>query len=326
MHSSWGSVPGAKQRLTWTGISLFAFVFALFLLVIVSGWYDAFSAISRLSLWGVVILCGLAIAHYAIRAIRWHFLVRTDGVNTTAGQNIRHFFGGFAMLPTPGRVGELVRLRWLRLETGRSVGSLVPIVLADRVIELAAIVGLIAMALVFANLETAAVWWLLGATTSVIFVLCHPVLLERFLLGSWRIIGRRKPRTFVKLRRIIRRIGPFVSMSVFVPLLVIGIFGWALEGVAFWLLLDWLDVPLPLSTATAIFLAAVLSGAISGLPGGLGGTEAAMVTLLVLQDIPVDVAVVATAIIRTTTLWLAIFIGMIVFPRAELRAVAAGAK
>ena len=82
------------------------------------------------------------------------------------------------------------------------------------------------------------------------------------------------------------------------------------------LLLGWLGADIALTTATAIFLIAVLSGALSGLPGGLGGTEATSVALLVLQGVPLDVAVLATAIIRVATLWFAVAIGFCVLPFA----------
>ena len=67
----------------------------------------------------------------------------------------------------------------------------------------------------------------------------------------------------------------------------------------------------------------MLSGTLSGLPGGLGGTEATAVALLLLQGVPAETAVLATAIIRVTTLWFAVLIGFIVFPIAEVRASAA---
>jgi uncharacterized protein (TIRG00374 family) len=77
-----------------------------------------------------------------------------------------------------------------------------------------------------------------------------------------------------------------------------------------------------LAAATAIFLVAVLSGTLSGLPGGLGGTEATAVALLLLQGVAPETAILATAIIRITTLWFAVGIGVLVFPAAEMRAAA----
>ena len=59
------------------------------------------------------------------------------------------------------------------------------------------------------------------------------------------------------------------------------------------------------------------AGGLTGAPGGVGGAEAAMVALLALDGVPLDIAVPATLVIRVTTLWFAILIGLAVFPYAE---------
>ena len=42
-----------------------------------------------------------------------------------------------------------------------------------------------------------------------------------------------------------------------------------------------------------------------------------MIALLAMEGVPLEVSVPATAIIRVTTLWFAIGIGLLVFPVAE---------
>lgn len=305
------------KTLRRTGFALIVFVLAIVIGTLLSGWREALNAVRQLGFGSLLILLLLAGAHYVIRALRWHMLVRAGGVSTTPRQNAIHFFGGFAMTATPGRIGELVRLRWLMRATGRGFGHLLPIAFADRAIELASMVGLIAIALVATNLGTNAAWWVLLAGAALVWVVCRPRLLEKSVVSLWRLIGGRAGRLFVKLRRLTRRLKPFMRWPVMLPTLTIGVIGWALEGVAFWLLLDWLGSPIGLTTATAIFLTAVLSGALSGLPGGLGGMEASSVALLLLQGVSIDVAILATAIIRVTTLWFAVLIGFAVFPLAE---------
>ena len=98
---------------------------------------------------------------------------------------------------------------------------------------------------------------------------------------------------------------------------LIGALGWFAEGYAFHLLLVWLGADIGLAKAVAIFIFATLAGGLTGAPGGIGGAEAAMVALLVLEGVPVEVGVPATAIIRVTTLWFAIAIGLVVFPIAD---------
>ena len=309
---------GLNRALKRTGLALIIFLLVVVIGTLLSGWREAVASVRQLGGTQLAFLCLLAGAHYVIRALRWHMLVRAGGVTTSAGQNALHFFGGFAMTATPGRIGELVRLRWLMRATGRGFGHLLPIAFADRAIELAAIVGVIALALTATSLGTSAVWWVLGAGAILVWVACRPKVLERGVLGVWRIIGRRKSRIFVKLRRLTRRLGPFMRLPVIIPTLAIGAVGWAFEGAAFWLLLTWLGAPIGPATATAIFLTAVLSGALSGLPGGLGGTEASAVALLLLQGVSLETAILATGIIRVTTLWFAVFIGFATFPFAEI--------
>lgn len=307
------------RRISLTGWALLAFAAILAVGLAFTGWEDAAEAVFSLGPWKLLALSCFALGHYLVRALRWHVMVRVGGVDTSIGTNALHFFGGFAMTATPGRVGELVRLRWLMRATGKGFGHLLPIAFADRAIELASIVALIAVALLMTNLDSGAVWWVLVVGLVIVWVACKPRALSAAVNAMYRLVGRRKPRLFVKLRRLSRRLQPFMRFPIFLPILLLGVFGWALEGVAFWLLVGWLGADLSLAAATAIFLTAVLSGALSGLPGGLGGTEATSVALLALQGVPLETAILATAIIRIATLWFAVLIGFIVLPFAEAR-------
>lgn len=307
-----------------TGLLLLAFVAILVVFMLMRGFEDSLNALAQVGVGGILLLLGLSGSHYVLRALRWHLLVQTAGVGTGVAQNVRHFFGGFAMTATPGRVGELVRLRWLKMETGGRLGVLAPIVYADRALELASLVAVLVGAAALANLGSGAVVWVLVSGFAMVSLTCFPSLLESMLVGIWRIIGRRRPRLFVKLRRVVRDLNAFTVPTVALPNLALGCLGWMLEGFAFWLLLDWLGASISFWAATAIFLIALLSGALLGFPGGLGGVEASAVLLLVIQNVPSETAIIATLVIRVTTLWFAVALGILVFPLAEYRAQAAG--
>jgi len=55
----------------------------------------------------------------------------------------------------------------------------------------------------------------------------------------------------------------------------------------------------------------MLVGALSFLPGGLGGAEATMVALLILNHVDQPQSVAATILIRLATLWFAVVLGVI---------------
>ena len=282
------------------------------------GWTEAKQAISRLSVTQIFYILGLASLHYVLRALRWQVLARTVGLPTAILLNALHFFGGFAMTATPGRLGELVRLRWMAAESCWPMERLAPIAVADRATELAGMLVVIVSCVAFRNTDVAGVYWLVAVSVLLVWFSLNPRLLTWFVERTWRIIGR-APRVFVRLRRLTLGLIPFTGAGVLVLTIVISTLGWMLEGFAFYCLLNWLGVEIDVATASAIFLVAILSGALLGLPGGLGGTEAVIIILLSLQEVPVELSVIATVIIRLATLWYVVAIGAIFFSIAETR-------
>ena len=68
-------------------------------------------------------------------------------------------------------------------------------------------------------------------------------------------------------------------------------------------------VPIDWATATGIYSVAIIVGALSFLPGGLGSTEAVMVALLAAHGYTMPDAMLLTLVYRFLTLWFAIAIG-----------------
>lgn len=62
----------------------------------------------------------------------------------------------------------------------------------------------------------------------------------------------------------------------------------------------------------------MLAGALSFMPGGIGGAEGVMVALLMTQAPAAD-AVAATVLIRLTTLWFAVAIGALALGASRLK-------
>ena len=148
------------------------------------------------------------------------------------------------------------------------------------------------------------------------YVSTRPNLMAGMASAAFRMVGR-WPRFFARIRTAARSLGRFSSRPLMAISTLLGGLGWFAEGYAFYLLLGWMGADVSLSLAVAIFMFSTLAGGLTGAPGGLGGAEAAMVALLSLEGVPLDISLPATAIIRLTTLWFAIGIGMVVFPFAE---------
>jgi uncharacterized protein (TIRG00374 family) len=69
-------------------------------------------------------------------------------------------------------------------------------------------------------------------------------------------------------------------------------------------------VHLPLLTAIGFYAVAMVAGALSALPAGLGGTEAVLTGLLVAQSATPAMALAITVLARLLTLWLAVGLGV----------------
>lgn len=281
-----------------------------------TGWAETWAQIRGLSGPQVAGLLGLSALNYLLRAGRWHLLARRLGVPVGPGQSLRHYLGGFAMSVTPGRVGEFVRMRWIARETGWAAERAAPLALMDRAGDLAAMAGLmgLSVALAAGGMRGAVPVAALGFGLAVMAT--RPRLLAGAITLAHRALGR-APRLFARARGAARLLARFSHGPTLGLALLLGLVGWFAEGAAFHLLLGWMGAEIPLWRAVAIFLFATLAGGLTGAPGGLGGAEAAMVALLSLEGVGLEVSVPATAVIRLTTLWFAIAIGVVAFPLAE---------
>jgi uncharacterized protein (TIRG00374 family) len=281
-----------------------------------TGWEETLAQVRKLSIGQVMLLLLLSLMNYGLRGLRWHFFARHLGVPLSLVSNMRHFLGGFAMTVTPGRVGELVRMRWIKRETGWAVERTAPLMLVDRASDLACMAILMAgsMFLSSAQISGGLPVTLLALTAA--FIATRPQLLEAISRYGYKTTGK-LARVFARLRRAARSLVPFTKGGTLMCGSSLAFVGWFAEGVAFYLLLHWMGADIDLPTAIAIFLFSTLAGGLTGAPGGVGGAEAAMIALLALEGVPMALSLPATAIIRLTSLWFAIVIGLIIFPIAE---------
>jgi glycosyltransferase 2 family protein len=119
-----------------------------------------------------------------------------------------------------------------------------------------------------------------------------------------------------RLRRLMRAMGALSSWRTYGLTLAPTLGGWFAEGAALYLLLRHMGGEIGLLSAVFVFSFAMIVGALSMLPGGLGSTEAAMVILLGALGVDLHVALASTAIVRITTLWFAVAIGVAIMPAA----------
>lgn len=261
---------------------------------------------------GMAAVLGLSLLNYALRYWRWHrYLVRL-GHRLPVVRHLGIYLAGFALTVSPGKAGESVRAVYLRRE-GVPVSVSLATLFVERLLDMLA-VALLALLLVLAT-HTPAHRWLVAAgflaTFAVIFVLAHPGLppwlrARRVAGGSGRVGAVvRGLAEMLSGARALLRLGWMIEG------LLIGLLAWAAEGYGLYLILQMFELPIGALFAVGAYSLSLVAGALSFLPGGVGGAEAVLAALLGAAGTPLPTAIAATALCRLATLWFAVVIGLV---------------
>jgi glycosyltransferase 2 family protein len=261
--------------------------------------------------WNLLLFAALlSLLNYALRILRWRSYLARLGYELGIGFTALSYVAGFAFTLSPGKVGELARARYYQ-PRGVPVAQVAAAFFVERLMDLLAVLVLAALILAGLPRYHAAIWSALAAIAA---ALCVLALLPRAKLASGlgshlRVpLWLRRPLgaaagTLAAARRLLR---PDTLTLGF----VLGLAAWSLEGVGLGVLASMFATSsLPLPGAVGIYAVAVLVGAVSCLPGGLGSTEAVMTALLVARGVPLAQAILLTLACRLVTLWLAVGLG-----------------
>jgi uncharacterized protein (TIRG00374 family) len=262
--------------------------------------------------WSLAALaCLLAAGNYLVRFGRWQVYLRVLGLEVAAKDSLLVFLAGFSLTVTPGKLGEAVKAFLLRASHGFPVARTAPIVVAERVTDLLALL-LLALVGVF-QFDIDRRFLVAGAALvagGVLVVSVDP-LAEAALALAARLPGLR--RFAPKLREMHAATAALLHPRPLVLGTALSTASWFLECLAFWTVVrGFPGVTLDLRAATFIYAAMTIAGALSFLPGGLGVTEAGMLALLVRFGVGLTrgSAAAATFVTRACTLWFAVALGL----------------
>lgn len=262
--------------------------------------------------WAFAAALGLALVNYGIRFIRWQLYLRASEIEVPRDVSALTFVSGFALSITPGKIGELLKSFLLREIRGVPITRSAPVVVAERVTDLLALLVLGIAGVAFYGVAQTMV--VTGATVvgAGLLLLSWP----RLTYGLIDLTGRWRP-----FERLAGRAREFYAGLAFLvhPVRLswstgLGVIAWLAECIGFALIISaFPGTDVPLGLATLIYASTTIAGALSFLPGGLVVTEAAMTWFLVESARGVDepTAVAATILTRLATLWFAVLLGLL---------------
>jgi glycosyltransferase 2 family protein len=284
--------------------------------VLYSGFSDVGARFGSFAWWTFAAACGLASVNYLLRFLKWEFYLGVLGIRgVPKGESLLTFLSGFVLTVSPGKVGEVFKSLVLYRTRGVPVERSAPIVVAERVTDLIAVIVMIAVGSL--GFRGGLVWAGAGATLVIILLVfvASPTLSRRAVAWAARLpgpLGRIGTRLRPRLETALDQLRELCTPARLVLPALLSVVGWSLEGVGLWLLLRGFGQELPLTLAMFSYATATLAGAIVPLPGGLGITDKLIEQqLVVLGSAPLAVATSAMLLIRFATLWFAVLVGFV---------------
>ena len=255
---------------------------------------------------GLVLL--LSLVNYALRFWRWQIYSRWNHIEVPFWRSLAIYFSAFAMTISPGRAGEAVRSLYLKSE-GVSYSASLAMLFGERLTDLLAIGALATLILLARSDLEWTIFYLFLACVITLGVFAHPSIPD--YLRRWA--GRRTGKMAGWadwLAKLFDSVRPLLHWRRLAPLFVLSVVAWSAEGYGLFVFTHALGASVTVSVALGIYSLAILAGAAAFfMPGGLGGTEAVLVAMLVSSGMDVAEAVAATLLIRLATLWFAVLIG-----------------
>jgi len=271
------------------------------------------SLVPVLQSWDLILFAAvLSLLNYAFRIFRWRFYLARLGHTLPIGFAALTFTAGFAYTISPGKVGEMVRARYY-LPLGVPLASVTAAFFAERLLDLIAMVVFAVLLIAGSSRYDGALAAAAGVVAAVLALLA---------LVPWVRIDaaiRARPGLPAPLRAALLTLSsalvatrPLLRPAPLALGFAIALVAWGLEGLGLGVLSSIVPgLHLDPAIAVGIYAVAVLIGALSFLPGGLGSTEAVMTTLLVGRGYTVTQALLVTLVCRFVTLWLAVCLGWV---------------
>lgn len=286
-------------------------------LALYSDWGELTAALIDFPWSWLPLVIALTLVNYSGRLVRWHWYLRTLDVPIHFRDSARIFGVGMLMVMTPGKAGEFLKSYMVKNVAGTPMSRTAPVVLAERATDAVAMILLATVGLLTFPDRRARIIALIVFGSFVVFV----ALIQFRPLAYWIL---RRTDGIPVVKRFANQLYSLYESSyiIFGPRnliisVLVGMFCWAAEGVAYFVVLVGFGVEPTVSTliyAIFIFTISTVIGAVFALPGGLGGVEGSLVALSrTLFGLSTAAATGAALLIRFCTLWMGVGIGVLSF-------------
>lgn len=253
------------------------------------------------------IILSLIYISFLLKFIKWQYYLKLTDVKIKLSDSFQIFMASLTMSVTPGKIGDIIKSYMIKELNGTPTSSTIPIVFAEKVTEIFALIFLVLVGLGIQNRG------IIIPITALLILLLFVFLVLNQNTGTWllkKLDGIKLLQKYIKPlhislqnSRIVLSPKPFAFMF-FMSLII-----WLIECISFYLILIKFDISISLVSSFFTYLFSIFIGSISFLPAGLGITDGSIALLLSNSGISNEIAISSAFIIRIATLWFALIVG-----------------
>ena len=256
----------------------------------------------------IPLLLLLSLMNYFIRFLKWDYYLGILKVKIKKIDSFSIFMSGLIMSVTPGKMGELLKSYLVKEVTKEPVSKTFPVVFAERITDF---VSLIIITLIGAYIFNFGREVVIGVG---IFFLIVLIIISNKIIAL-KIIKLLEKNNYLRkhLESIHNAYESSYQMLKPLPLIymtLLSLVSWSFECFGYHIILINFNIEVSFLWAAFSYGFAIIVGAITMLPGGLGVTEGSLTFMLIRNNFPKDLAVASTFIVRVVTLWFAVLVGI----------------
>jgi len=240
-----------------------------------------------IGIWGLALL---------IRVLRWHLLFQNVSKKILFRHNVLYYLSGLSMVFSPGRVGEIIRLPYIKRDYEIPISKSFPVVIVERYHDVLAVIIIIGIALFFIDIPKI----VLIIPPIVVITLILAITKKNFCI---KLLNKLHKIKFIRkflpdMNESMETLFSFFHTKIFIKTIMTSLVVYLLDAISFFYLLKSIHVDLDFMLITAIVHGSVLISSLSMIPAGIGVWEAGFIAMLVNNGISNEVAISAALLSR----------------------------
>lgn len=261
----------------------------------------------NLSYYGIIF--PLVILTLLIAALRYHIILRKLNINLSFKYSLLIHTAGSSLSITPGGFGSLIKSQILKEKWNISLSSTFPTIIYERLLDTLSMVTFIGILLFWNDLEESKIVFVIGIIAIIFLFLLFK---KNFGMNSLKKIGHRI-RFLQKFTSNIdeskETVNMLITPKIFSETLSLSLIIKLITVFIIFLIFKSLDINFDLFLSGQIYYTALLSGALTLIPGGIVVTESSMLGLILKNGVDFSLASLLVLTIRFVMMWFIMIIG-----------------